>query len=60
MSGAGTSTSGLAPERRRVQDAVRLASHNASSALVRMLAPLQARADDEARTVLRRGVQNSR
>ena len=53
VSGAGTSTSGLTPERRRVQDAVRLASHNASSALARLLAPLQARADDEARTVLR-------
>jgi transposase len=54
--GAGTSAtsaSGLAPECKRIQDAARVASHNASSALARLLAPLQARADDAARNLLR-------
>lgn len=43
----------LAPERKRIHDAVRMATYNAESALARMLAPHYARADDEARSLLR-------
>jgi len=43
----------LANERKRIMDAIRMATYNAESALVRLLAPHYARADDEARTLLR-------
>lgn len=43
----------LAPERKRIHDAVRMATYNAESALSRLLAPHYARADDEARSLLR-------
>lgn len=40
-------------ERKRIFDAIRLAAYNAESALARLLAPHYARAEDEARTLLR-------
>lgn len=40
-------------ERKRVLDAIRLATYNAESALVRLLAPHYARAEDEGHTLLR-------
>ncbi len=40
-------------ERKRILDAIRLATYNAESALARILAPHYARAGDEARTLLR-------
>ena len=43
----------LDPERKRVHDAIRLATYNAESALVRLIAPHYARAEDEARALLR-------
>ena len=43
----------LAPERKRIHDAIRMATYNAESALARMLAPHYARAEDEARSLLR-------
>lgn len=43
----------LAPERKRLHDAVRIATYNAESALARLLAPHYRRADDEARSLLR-------
>jgi transposase len=43
----------LAPERKRIHDAIRMATYNAESALARLLAPHDARADDEARSLLR-------
>ncbi len=43
----------LSPERKRIHDAIRMATYNAESALARLLAPHYARADDEARTLLR-------
>ena len=43
----------LAPERKRIHDAIRMATCNAESALARLLGPHYARADDEARTLLR-------
>jgi prepilin-type processing-associated H-X9-DG protein len=43
----------LHPERKRIHDAIRLATYNAESALARLLAPHYARADDEARSLLR-------
>ena len=43
----------LASERKRIVDAIRMATYNAESALARLLAPHYARADDEARTLLR-------
>jgi len=39
----------LAPERKRIHDAIRMATYNAESALARMVGPHYARADDEAR-----------
>ena len=39
-------------ERKRIMDAIRMATYNAESALARMIAPHYARADDEARTLL--------
>jgi hypothetical protein len=43
----------LDPERKRIFDAVRLATYNAECGLVREIAPHYARAEDEARTLLR-------
>jgi transposase len=43
----------LDPERKRIFDAIRMATYNAESALARLLAPHYARADDEARSFLR-------
>jgi hypothetical protein len=43
----------LANERKRIMDAIRMATYNAESALAGLLAPHYARADDEARTLLR-------
>ena len=43
----------LDPERKRIHDAVRLATYNAESALARRLAAHYSRARDEARTLLR-------
>ncbi len=43
----------LDPERKRIHDAIRLATYNAETALARLLAPHYARADDEARSLLR-------
>lgn len=43
----------LAPERKRIHDAIRMATYNAESALARLIGPHYARADDEARTLLR-------
>jgi len=40
-------------ERKRIIDAIRMATYNAESATARMIAPHYARADDEARTLLR-------
>lgn len=40
-------------ERKRIFDAIRLAAYNAESAVARLLAPHYARAEDEARTLLR-------
>ena len=43
----------LTPERKRIHDAIRMATYNAESALARLVGPHYARADDEARTLLR-------
>jgi prepilin-type processing-associated H-X9-DG protein len=43
----------LHPERKRIHDAIRLATYNAESALARLLAPHYRRAEDEARSLLR-------
>ncbi len=43
----------VTPERKRIHDAIRMATYNAESALARLLAPHYPRADDEARTLLR-------
>ncbi len=43
----------LAPERKRIHDAIRMATYNAESALARLVGPHYARADDEARTLVR-------
>ena len=43
----------LAGERKRLFDAIRMATYNAESSLARMLAPHYSRAEDEARTLLR-------
>ena len=43
----------LTPERKRIHDAIRMATYNAESALARLLAPHYPRADDEARSLLR-------
>jgi len=43
----------LDPERKRIHDAIRMATYNAESALVRLLAPHYCRAEDEARSLLR-------
>ncbi len=43
----------LDPERKRIHDAIRMATYNAESTLARLLAPHYCRADDEARSLLR-------
>lgn len=43
----------LDPERKRIFDAIRMATYNAESASARLLGPHYARADDEARSFLR-------
>lgn len=43
----------ITPERKRIHDAIRMATYNAESALARLLTPHYARADDEARSLLR-------
>jgi hypothetical protein len=43
----------LEAERKRIMDAIRMATDNAESALARLIAPRYARAEDEARTLLR-------
>ncbi|HEX9682435.1 MAG TPA: helix-turn-helix domain-containing protein [Acidimicrobiales bacterium] len=43
----------LDPERKRIHDAIRMATYNAESTLARLLAPHYRRADDEARSLLR-------
>jgi transposase len=43
----------LAPERKRIMDAIRMATYNAESALTRLLAPHYTRAHQEARSLLR-------
>jgi len=43
----------LDAERKRIHDAIRMATYNAESSLARLLAPHYARADDEARSLLR-------
>jgi transposase len=43
----------ITPERKRIHDTIRMATYNAESTLARMLAPHYARAQDEARTLLR-------
>jgi transposase-like protein len=48
----------LQPERKRLHDAVRMATYNATSALSRLLAPHYRRADDEARMVLREALRS--
>ena len=45
-------------ERKRLHDAVRMAAYNAESALVRLLAPHYARAEDEARSLLREALRS--
>ena len=40
-------------ERKRIMDAIRMATYNAESALARLLAPHYARSEDEARSLLR-------
>ena len=41
------------PERKRIHDAIRMATYNAESALARALTPHYPRAQDEARSLLR-------
>lgn len=43
----------LSVERKRIHDAVRMATYNAESALARLIGPHYARAEDEARSLLR-------
>jgi hypothetical protein len=45
-------------ERKRIHDAVRMATYNAESALVRLLAPHYARAEDEAHSLLREALRS--
>jgi transposase-like protein len=49
----------LAPERKRLHDAVRMATYNATSALARLLAPHYKRAQDEARMLLSEAFRSS-
>jgi hypothetical protein len=45
-------------ERKRIHDAIRMATYNAETALARLLAPHYARADDEARSLLREALRS--
>lgn len=45
-------------ERKRIHDAIRMATYNAETALARLLTPHYARADDEARSVLREALRS--
>ncbi|MGQ0617525.1 MAG: putative transposase, partial [Acidimicrobiia bacterium] len=45
-------------ERKRIHDAVRMATYNAEAALARLLAPHYARAEDEARSLLREAMRS--
>ena len=45
-------------ERKRVHDAIRMATYNAESALARLLAPHYARAEDEARSLVREALHS--
>jgi hypothetical protein len=49
----------LAPERKRLHDATRMATYNATSALARLVAPHYARAEDEAHTLLSEAFRSS-
>ncbi|MGH9082587.1 MAG: putative transposase [Acidimicrobiales bacterium] len=49
----------MAPDRKRIHDAIRMATYNAESALARLLGPHYARAQDEARTLLREAFTTS-
>ncbi len=46
-------------ERKRIMDAIRMATYNAESSLARLLAPHYARAEDEARSLLREAFRTS-
>jgi hypothetical protein len=46
-------------ERKRIMDAIRMATYNAESSLARLLAPHYARAEDEARSLLREAFKTS-
>ena len=43
----------ITPERKRIHDAIRMATYNAESSLARLLGPHYPRAEDEARSLLR-------
>ncbi|MGH9231330.1 MAG: putative transposase [Acidimicrobiales bacterium] len=45
-------------ERKRIHDAIRMATYNAETALARLLAPHYPRADDEARSLLREALRS--
>lgn len=45
-------------ERKRLHDAIRMATHNAETALARLIAPHYARAEDEARSLLREALRS--
>ncbi|HVM14235.1 MAG TPA: helix-turn-helix domain-containing protein [Egibacteraceae bacterium] len=45
-------------ERKRIHDAIRMATYNAETALARLLAPHYPRADDEARSLLREAMRS--
>lgn len=45
-------------ERKRLHDAIRMATYNAETALARLLAPHYARAEDEARSLLREAMRS--
>lgn len=47
------------PERKRITDAIRMATFNAENATVRLLTPHYARADDEAHSLLREALRAS-
>jgi hypothetical protein len=46
-------------ERKRIMDAIRMATYNAESSLARLLAPHYARAEDEAKSLLREAFKSS-
>jgi len=46
-------------ERKRIMDAIRMATYNAESSLARLIAPHYARAEDEARSLLREAFRTS-